>query len=108
MGGEFSCSPRAVLTLFWDMHADESAQPYFNETLGAGNAKTAALFIPKCTNLTVAERIEMWIKCGLIVQAGEEALKAKDRAALEGLRGQASGSAALEIERMIGMLSKGR
>ena len=50
----------------------------------------------------------MWIKCGLIVQAGEEALKAKDRAALEGLRGQASGSAALEIERMIGMLSKGR
>jgi hypothetical protein len=52
----------------------------------------------------VPERIEMWVKCGLVVKAGEEALKAKNRAALEELRDKASGSAVHEIERLIGML----
>jgi hypothetical protein len=32
------------------------------------------------------ERAEMWIKCGMISKAGEEALKAKDRNMLEDLR----------------------
>ena len=83
-------------------------QPFFNEILGAGNPKVAALFIPKCTSLTVADRIEMWIKCGMVNKAGEEALKAKDRNALEELRTQATGSAALDIDRMIAQLQKGR
>ena len=66
------------------------------------------MFIPKCTNLSVSERIEMWLKCGMIKQAGEEALKAKDRNALEELRTKASGPAQLDIDRMITQLQKGR
>ena len=50
----------------------------------------------------------MWVKCGMVAKAGEEALKAKDRNALEELRGQASGGQLLEIDRMIGLLQKGR
>ena len=46
----------------------------------------------------------MWVKCGMVVKAGEEALKTKDIAALEQLRTQASGTAAGEIERMINQL----
>jgi hypothetical protein len=46
----------------------------------------------------------MWVKCGLVVRAGEEAHKAKDRELLEELRAKASGSAAVEIERLLGML----
>ncbi|CAK3796004.1 hypothetical protein MYCGRDRAFT_68201 [Lecanosticta acicola] len=86
-------------------------EPFFNEILGAGNPKSASLFIPKCTNLSPSERIEMWVKCGLVVKAGEEALKAKDRAALEELRRKAAGGnhqVMVEIERMIALLAKGR
>lgn len=50
------------------------------------------------------ERIEMWVKCGLIVKAGEEALKAKDVNTLEVLRTKASGPAVSEIDRMIAQL----
>jgi hypothetical protein len=83
-------------------------QPFFNESLGAGNPKVASLYIPKCINLTMAERSEMWIKCGMISKAGEEALKAKDRNMLEELRTKASGNSALDIDRMIAQLQKGR
>jgi hypothetical protein len=83
-------------------------EPFFNEVLAAGNTRVASVFIPKCTNLTVAERVDMWIKCGLFVKAGEEAFKAKDRALLEDLRSKAGGSAAVEIERLLGMLPQGR
>ncbi|KAJ6144956.1 hypothetical protein N7470_008851 [Penicillium chermesinum] len=79
-------------------------EPFYNEVLGAGNTKLASLFVPKCTNLSVAERIEMWVKCGMIVKAGEEAHKAKDLNTLELLRNKASGPAATEIERMINQL----
>jgi hypothetical protein len=72
--------------------------------LAAGNTRVASLFIPKCTTLSVAERVDMWVKCGLVVRAGEEAHKAKDRELLEELRAKASGSAAVEIERLLGML----
>ncbi|KAI9740267.1 MAG: hypothetical protein M1834_004845 [Cirrosporium novae-zelandiae] len=83
-------------------------EPFFNEVLGAGNTKLASSYIPKCTHLTPAERIEMWMKCGLMAKAGEEALKAKDMASLEMLKGRASGSAAIEIERMINQLKPKR
>lgn len=83
-------------------------QPFFNESLGAGNPKVASLYIPKCTTLTVAERVEMWVKCGMISKAGEEALKAKDRNLLEDLRTKATGNSALDIDRMITQLQKGR
>lgn len=73
-----------------------------------GAPKVAALFIPKCTSLTMQERMEMWIKCGMVSKAGEEALKAKDRGQLEELRAQATGNSALDIDRMISQLQKGR
>lgn len=62
------------------------------------------MFVPKCTHLPVADRIEMWVKCGMIVKAGEEAQKAKDVNTLELLRNKASGPAITEIERMINQL----
>ncbi|OQE31828.1 hypothetical protein PENSTE_c001G10201 [Penicillium steckii] len=79
-------------------------EPFYNEVLGAGNTKLASLFVPKCTTLNPAERIEMWVKCGMIVKAGEEAQKVKDLSTLEVLRTKASGPAATEIERMINQL----
>ncbi|OGE58308.1 hypothetical protein PENARI_c001G02310 [Penicillium arizonense] len=79
-------------------------EPFYNEILGAGNTKLASVFVPKCSHLPSAERIEMWMKCGMIVKAGEEAQKSKDLNTLELLRTKASGPAATEIERMINQL----
>ena len=79
-------------------------QPFYNEILGAGNTRLASSFIPKCSHLPVPGRIEMWIKCGMLTKAGEEALKAKDSAALEQLRERASGQQLADIERMISQL----
>ncbi|KAF2723728.1 vacuolar protein sorting-associated protein 16 [Polychaeton citri CBS 116435] len=83
-------------------------EPFFNESIGAGNTKTAAVFIPKCTTLQASDRVEMWLKCGMVVKAGEEALRAKDGETLEELRKKAGGNAVGEIDRMIVQLRKGR
>lgn len=45
--------------------------------------------------------MNMWVKCGMVTKAAEEALKMKDVAALQELKGKASGSAIAEIERMM-------
>ncbi|OAL68485.1 vacuolar protein sorting vps16 [Trichophyton rubrum] len=79
-------------------------EPFYNEILWAGNTKLASVFIPKCVSLTVSERIEMWMKCGMVTRAGEEALKAKDLKALENLRVRITGNSVLEIDRMINQL----
>ncbi|KAI1935115.1 Vacuolar protein sorting-associated protein 16 [Ophidiomyces ophidiicola] len=79
-------------------------EPFFNEILGAGNTKLASTFIAKCTSLNASDRIEMWMKCGMPVKAGEEALKAKDIGSLERLRNRATGNAVVEIDRMISQL----
>jgi len=79
-------------------------EPFFNECLAAGNTKVASSFIPKCKNLTVPERINMWVQCGMVVKAGEEAFKNKDYAALETLQQKATGQAANEIQRMMNQL----
>ena len=82
-------------------------EPFVNELLGAGNAKLAgSVFVPKCTGLSVEERMDLYVKCGMVSRAGEEALKAKDRGLLEGLREKASGSSLQDIERMIGQLGR--
>jgi hypothetical protein len=83
-------------------------EPFFNEILGAGNNRIAALFIPKCTTLTAKERVEMWVKVGMIAKAAEEAAKAKDLATLTDLRGKAGGRELSEVERLIGQLEGGR
>lgn len=44
----------------------------------AGNARLAAVFIPKCMNLEPGAAITMYEKCGLRVKAAEEAVKMKD------------------------------
>lgn len=46
----------------------------------------------------------MWVKCGMIVNAGEEAHRAKDVNTLELLRTKASGPAVTGIDRMINQL----
>ncbi|KAI3337020.1 vacuolar protein sorting-associated protein [Xylariaceae sp. AK1471] len=53
-------------------------EPFFNLILQAGNARLAAVFIPKCTNLEPGAAITMYEKCGMRVKAAEEAVKAKD------------------------------
>ena len=85
-----------------------SWEPYFNEVLGAGNPKLAAAFVAKCTGQTAQQRSEMYVKCGLPVEAGRELVKAKDLAGLEQLREKTSERVALmELERMLGQF-KGR
>jgi hypothetical protein len=83
-------------------------EPFFGEILGAGNNRIAALFIPKCTTLTPKDRVEMWVKVGMIAKAAEEAAKAKDLATLTELRGKAGGRDLSEVERLIGQLEGGR
>ena len=82
-------------------------EPYFNEILAAGNARSAALFVPKCTQLSPQERCEMFVKCGLVGKGAEELYRGKDLAGLEALRGRA-GAAAAEVERMITLLKPKR
>ena len=77
-----------------------------NEILSAGNSKLAAVFIPKCSGISVEDRIELWTKCGLVVKAAEEALKAKNIDALEQLRDKASGQAVVDIDKMIKQLTR--
>lgn len=82
---------------------------YFNDILGAGNPSLAgSVFVAKCTALTARERMDMYVKCGMPVKAAEEALKAKDKESLEGLRDKVQGREAAEVERMWNTLSKGR
>ena len=76
-------------------------EPFYNEVLGAGNQKVAGLFVPKCTALTAQERSEMWVKCGMVVKAGEELVKVKDVNGLEELREKAGAQDLAEIQRMI-------
>lgn len=107
IGWEVSSCPFFVTNLAWSVPLTLTLrQPFFNEIIGAGNTKLASVFIPKCVAVTYQERMEMWVKCGLVGKAGEEAVKAKDRAALEGLREQATGAGLVEIERLMGQLGR--
>lgn len=53
-------------------------EPFFNQTLQAGNPRLAAIFIPKCTNLEQGAQISLYEKCGMRVKAAEEAVKLRD------------------------------
>jgi vacuolar protein sorting-associated protein 16 len=53
-------------------------QPFFNQTLQAGNPRLAATFIPKCQSLESGAAVTMYEKCGMRVRAAEEAVKTKD------------------------------
>lgn len=79
---------------------------FYNDCLAAGKTQLAGVFVAKCTDKTSQERCDMYEKCGMVVKAAEEAHKSKDRARLEDLRGRASGRDLVEIERLIGLLTK--
>ena len=79
-------------------------EPFVNEILGAGKQKLAGQFVAKCTSLTAQERGEMYVKCGMVVKAGEELLKVKDVEGLEGLKGKARAGEVGELERMLAQL----
>ncbi|KAK3322210.1 Vps16, N-terminal region-domain-containing protein [Apodospora peruviana] len=77
-------------------------EPFYNQTLQAGNPRLAAVFIPKCTGLEHGQAIEMYEKCNMRVKAAEEAVKIKDAEAWSRLleaagRGSQEGR---EIERL--------
>ncbi|KIH92692.1 hypothetical protein SPBR_02318 [Sporothrix brasiliensis 5110] len=68
----------------------------------AGNARVAAIFVPKCAGLEPGAAISMYEKCGMKVKAAQEAVKAKDAEAWKRLlesagRGTAEGQ---EIEQL--------
>ena len=46
----------------------------------------------------------MYVKCGMVVKAGEELLRAKDVEGLEELKGKARAGELGELERMLGQL----
>ena len=50
----------------------------------------------------------MWVKCGMLVKAAEEAMKAKDLDTLQDLSSKATGQQAVDIERMITQLKPRR
>ena len=84
-------------------------EPYVTEVLNAGNSRLAGTsFVPKCTNLTARERMDLYVKCGMVGKAGEEAVKAKDREWLEEMRSRVDGRDQAEIERFVSQLAKGR
>ncbi|KAK3692170.1 Vps16, N-terminal region-domain-containing protein [Podospora appendiculata] len=77
-------------------------EPFYNQTLLAGNPRLAAVFVPKCTGLEPGQAITMYEKCGMRVKAAEEAVKIKDAEAWSRLleaagRGTTEGR---EIERL--------
>ncbi|GAW11263.1 hypothetical protein ANO14919_006060 [Xylariales sp. No.14919] len=83
-------------------------EPFFNLILQAGNARLAAVFIPKCTNLEPGVAVTMYEKCGMRVKAAEEAVKARDADAWMRLL-EAAGkntSEGREIERLGGQVFK--
>ena len=46
----------------------------------------------------------MFVKCGMVVRAGEELVKVRDLEGLEGLKGKARAGEVGEVERLIGMV----
>jgi hypothetical protein len=83
-------------------------EPFFNEILGAGNMRVASLFVAKCTTLKYQDRVEMYVKCGLVGKAAEELGKAKDLEGLKDLRAKAGARELGEVERAIKLLESGR
>lgn len=78
--------------------------PFFNECCAAGNTKLASGFISKCAGLRPMERVEMWIKCGMVLKAGEEALRVKDVRALELLASKAPAENVSNLQEMLKQL----
>ncbi|EPX74952.1 HOPS complex subunit Vps16 [Schizosaccharomyces octosporus yFS286] len=52
-------------------------EPFVNEILSAGNKREAAKYIPRCTQLSTQEKVDLWIQVGDVKGASEEAAKAK-------------------------------
>ncbi|KAL2315263.1 hypothetical protein POMI540_1304 [Schizosaccharomyces pombe] len=57
-------------------------EPFVTEILSAGNKKEAAKYIPRCTQLTTQEKVDMWVQVGDVKSASEEAAKSKSGSVL--------------------------
>lgn len=80
-------------------------EPFFQECLDAGNNRQAAKYIPRCTNVSAVTRVEMWVKAGDLKNGGQEAFRAKDRVALQQIRGRApEGLIARELDSLLDQL----
>lgn len=94
----------------WALKAKKSPigfEAFFEGCLAAGNPKLAGAFVAKCGGSEWRERVDMWVKCGMVGRAAEEAARYKDVGVLEGLRTKAKGGAeAVEVERLIGTLKR--
>ncbi len=82
IGWEVRPHPPSVVCLsVYSSTADLTAfppKPFYNQILQAGNPRLAATFVPKCTGLEAGQAISMYEKCGMLVKAAEEAVKARD------------------------------
>ena len=84
-------------------------EAFATEVLNAGNSRLAgSVFVPKCVGLSARQRMDLYVKCGMMDKAGEEALRAKDREWLEEMRRKADGRDLATLERMLTQLAKGR
>ena len=84
-------------------------EAFVEEVAGAGNPRLAGgVFVPKCSGASARERAEMYVRCGMVGKAGEEAVRAKDREFLEELRGRVGEGDRVEVERCVAMLERGR
>jgi hypothetical protein len=105
VGGKFTQPPFSISSHSlprFDQITNQQ-QPFFNLVLQAGNARLAAQFIPKCTNLEAGAAITMYEKCGMRIKAAEEAVKSRDADAWMRLLEAAGGrntSEGKEIERL--------
>ncbi|EPY49689.1 HOPS complex subunit Vps16 [Schizosaccharomyces cryophilus OY26] len=52
-------------------------EPFVNEILSAGNKREAAKYIPRCTQISTQEKVDLWIQVGDVKSASEEAAEAK-------------------------------
>ncbi|KAI9890737.1 MAG: hypothetical protein M1814_003667 [Vezdaea aestivalis] len=82
-------------------------KPYFEEILAAGNVRLAGEFVARINERGVAgrEKVEMFLKCGLVGKVAEEAYRVKDGALLEELRGR-EGEGRADVERYLGLMGK--
>lgn len=82
-------------------------EPFFDSVLAAGNQKLAGSFVSKIGgNAEWRQRVDMWVRCGMVGRAAEEAGRYKDLEVLKELREKAKGAEAVEVERLINGLMK--
>lgn len=82
-------------------------EPFYEGVLASGNQKLAGSYVSKIGgNAEWKQRVEMWVRCGMVSRAAEEAGRYKDVEILRELREKAKGAELVEVERLISGLTK--